>query len=455
MKKFYYITLLAIIAIICIQASYTVSLYNNYKEKEITLIKQNLYIAIDEELHIRQLVPKSINKRRIIYKYLDDMTPQERDSLFKITKPGDTIYIDQAREQNIGTTVGEIMAQLSQDRALAQGLHLNMDTLNHIFSDLIPKDLAYRIVQYDQDTLAVDSVGYNSKKTWNYISELFPIGTKGLLYLQVKAAIPWFEFALGQLWNLITSLGIMLIAFACLAIQLIKIKRQNELLRKREATINGTIHDLKAPLNSVVTMLSWFKTEEKDPQKRNMIETGLFSVKHLVYTIESLLVIARKEKHRIVLNKTKVDIPMLVERNKQELAFLYPGKYENIRIINQLPEGFTVPADKMYIDNVIRNLLENALKYSDDDVEVTVTLETKGGMLSVSVKDNGWGIAPQHQKKLFTQFYQVPRHTDKLRRGYGIGLAQAKYIINEHQGEIKVSSDENMGSLFNFTLPLQ
>lgn len=455
MKKFYYITLIAITAIICIQIDYTNSLYDNYKEKEIIKINDYVHISIDEELHIRGIVPKSINKRCVVYKRLEDMTPLERDSLLKITKPGDTIYIDQAREQNIGTTVGEIVAQLSQDQILDQGRPLNLDTLNHIFSNSISRDLTYRIVQYDQDTLAIDSVGYSERKSWNYVSELFPIGTKGLVFLQVKAAIPWFEFVCNQLWNLITSLGIMLITFVCLAIQLIEIKRQNELLRKREATINGTIHDLKSPLNSVVTMLSWFKTAEKDPQKRKMIETALSSVKHLVYTIESLLVIARKDKHQIVLNKTKVDIPKLVERNKQELAFLYPEKYEHIRIINQLPEGFTVPADTMYIDNVIRNLLENAMKYSDEDVEVTVTLETKGQMLSVSVKDNGWGIAPQHQKKLFTQFYQVPRDGDKLRRGYGIGLAQAKYIINEHQGEIKVSSEENKGSLFSFTLPLQ
>lgn len=455
MKKFYYITLIAIIAIICIQAAYTAGLYNDYKDNEITKINNHLLIAIDEELHIRRLVSKSINKHFIMYKKLEDMTPQERDSLLKITKPGDTINIDQAREQNIGMSVGEIVAQLRQDLALTKGRPLNLDTLNHIFSNSIPRDLAYRIVQYDQDTLAIDSVGYNGEKSWNYFSELFPIGTKGLVFLQVKAAIPWFEFVWHQLWDLITSLCIMLIAFICLAIQLIEIKRQNELLRKRKATINGTIHDLKSPLNSVVTMLSWFKTTEKDPQKRKMIETGLSSVKHLVYTIESLLVIARKDKHQIVLNKTKVDIPKLVERNKQELAFLYPEKYEHIRIINQLPEGFTVPADRMYIDNVIRNLLENALKYSDEDAEVTVTLETKGQMLSVSVKDNGWGIAPKHQKKLFTQFYQVPRDADKLRRGYGIGLAQAKYIINEHQGEIKVSSEENKGCLFTFTLPLQ
>lgn len=442
-------------AITCIQIGYTNNLYNNYKKKEIIMINNHLLIAIDEELHLRKLVPKSTDKRLITYKRLEDMTPQERDSLLKITKPGDTINIDQARTQNIGTSVGEMIGQLRQDMAFSEGNPLNLDTLNHIFSDSIPPNLAYRIVQYDKDTLAIDSVGYSGKKSWNYVSELFPIGTKGHVFLQVKAAIPWFEFIWHQLWDLITSLCIMLVTFICLAIQLIEIKRQNELLRKRKATINGTIHDLKSPLNSVVTMLSWFKATENDPQKRKMIETGLSCIKHLVYTIESLLVIARKDEHRIVLNKTRVDVPKLVEKNKQELAFLYPEKYEHIHIINQLPEGFTVPADKMYIDNVIRNLLENALKYSDEEVEVTVTMETKEQILAVSVKDNGWGIAPQHQKKLFTQFYQVPRDEDKLRRGYGIGLAQAKYIIEEHQGEIKVSSEENKGSLFTFTVPLQ
>lgn len=363
--------------------------------------------------------------------------------------------IDEARKKNIGKTVGEISRQLAQDRLFRKGKLLNIDTLNHFFSDSVCGNFIYHIVQYNKDTLAIDSAGYPKRYAWNYISELQPIGTKGLYFLQIKATIPWKGFAWNHLWGLITSFGIMGIAFWGLYIQLVEIKRKNELLRKREATINGTIHDLKSPLNSVITMLSWFKATENDPQKRKMIETGLSSVKHLVYTIESLLVIARKDEHRIVLNKTRVDVPKLVEKNKQELAFLYPEKYEHIHIINQLPEGFTVPADRMYIDNVIRNLLENALKYSDEDVEVTVTLETKGPMLAVSVKDNGWGIAPKHQKKLFSQFYQVPRDADKLRRGYGIGLAQAKYIIEEHQGEIKVSSEENKGSLFTFTVPLQ
>lgn len=75
-----------------------------------------------------------------------------------------------------------------------------------------------------------------------------------------------------------------------------------------------------------------------------------------------------------------------------------------------------VVADGMYIENVIRNLVENALKYSDDGVNVKVTLQTANGMLQVAVQDDGWGIAPRYQKKLFRQFYQVPRGADRIRK---------------------------------------
>lgn len=74
--------------------------------------------------------------------------------------------------------------------------------------------------------------------------------------------------------------------------------------------------------------------------------------------------------------------------------------------------------------------------------------------MQVSVQDNGWGIAPAYQKKLFQQFYQVPRGEERIRKGYGIGLAQSKYIIDEHGGKIAVKSAEGEGSVFAFTIPL-
>ena len=133
---------------------------------------------------------------------------------------------------------------------------------------------------------------------------------------------------------------------------------------------------------------------------------------------------------------------------------LYRIKPHQIEIVNELPVDVKVCADGMYIENVIRNFVENALKYSDDDVTVRITLSVAGDMLQVSVRDNGWGIAPQYQKKLFQQFYQVPRGEDRIRKGYGIGLAQSKYIIDEHKGKITVESTEGEGSTFTFIIPL-
>ena len=202
-------------------------------------------------------------------------------------------------------------------------------------------------------------------------------------------------------------------------------------------------------------MLSWFKMSELNPEKKKAIENSQMGVKHLVYNIESLLISAREDRQKIILNKTIVNIPALVETVKEELDLLYLGKPHTIEMINELSADITVFADSMYIENVIRNLIENSLKYSDDNVIVKVIMSVINNKLQISVKDNGWGIEPQHRKKLFTQFYQVPRNEEQTQKGHGIGLAQARYIITEHGGEIKMTSGENnKGCVFTFTLPL-
>lgn len=87
---------------------------------------------------------------------------------------------------------------------------------------------------------------------------------------------------------------------------------------------------------------------------------------------------------------------------------LYRTKPHTIEIENRLPENIKVVADGMYIENVIRNLVENALKYSDDGVNVKVTLQTTDGMLQVAVQDDGWGIAPRYQKSCSASSIRCP-----------------------------------------------
>ena len=457
MKKYYYITFIAMAATVCLQISYIFSLYNQDVAEDIINISEVTKRIIEDEKWIRSDLRsgRPIQTKPVLkVKLLSDMTPQELDSIRKLPTNKDTFNLPAARKMGIGTTTGEIVSQLAQDYLLAAGFPLNLNTLDSLWraSDSIVHH-PHQFLLYDKDTVMISSVGDLESHTPDYVSQLHPIGTKGLQYLQIKADIPMSHFLRHQLWTLALSACMMLLVLLCLFFQLTAIRRKEALLRKREMTINGTIHDLKSPLNSVITMMGWLKLVVSDEETKEMLETSKAGVKRLISNIEALLMTARMDRHQVVLNKSLIDVPEIAAGVKKELSCLYPGKPHTICIINELPSGLQVMADGMYIENVLRNLMENALKYSDAGVRIEVSLSIVDERLRVSVKDNGWGIAATHQKKLFTQFYRVPRSEEQQQKGYGIGLAQSKYIINEHGGEIMMKSAEGEGSTFTFIIP--
>jgi signal transduction histidine kinase len=457
MKKYYYITLVAIVATVCLQVSYINSLYNRYVDEKIIGIEDIVQKLSTRERIIRDALRVGVKPKerpRIMRKHISHMTQEEIDSLRRLPGGADTIDVIAAQKAGIGGTAGEIVDQLMQDLLLKSGFPLNLNTLDSLWraSDSIVHH-PHQFLLYDKDTVMISSVGDLESHTPDYVSQLHPIGTKGLQYLQIKADIPMSHFLRHQLWTLALSACMMLLVLLCLFFQLTAIRRKEALLRKREMTINGTIHDLKSPLNSVITMMGWLKQTTPDKETKEMLETSKAGVRRLISNIEALLMTARMDRHQVVLNKSLIDVPEMAEGVKKELSCLYPGKPHTICIINELPAGLQVMADGMYIENVIRNLMENALKYSDAGVRIEVSLSIVNERLRVSVKDNGWGIAPCHQKKLFTQFYRVPRSEEQQQKGYGIGLAQSKYIINEHGGEIMVKSAEGEGSTFTFIIP--
>lgn len=461
MKKYYYITVIAVAAIVLLQVFYVMSLYNRYVDENIIKIDDAVRLSIDKEFHLRSVSldgRKPLKQQYISIKPMDDMSPQEIDSLKRLsplpTEKERLYNIDAAREKGIAQTSAEFILQFFQDDAFGKGLPLNLNTLDSIFIKSCSHYFPHTFFLYNKDKQVVASAGELKIDDFDYASNLIPIGVKGLQYLQIKANIQLLPFLLQEVWTLILSAFLMVFVVLCMGYHLVVIRRKDKQLQRREDTINGTIHDLKTPLNSVVATLGWLKSDESNLPKKKALEISHAEVKHLVCNIESLLVTVRKDRKRLVLKKDEINILLLAEVVKSGMDALYHTKPHDIEIVNDLPEGVTVFADGMYIENVIRNFVENALKYSDDGVTVKVILSVDDGMLQVSVQDNGWGIAPQYQKKLFRQFYQVPRGEEKIRNGYGIGLAQSKYIIDEHKGKISVKSAEGEGSVFTFTIPL-
>ena len=113
-------------------------------------------------------------------------------------------------------------------------------------------------------------------------------------------------------------------------------------------------------------------------------------------------------------------------------------------------------ADEMHITNVIFNLMDNAVKYKRDDVDLLLIVKTwnEPGRLMIAIQDNGIGIKKENIKKIFEKFYRV--HTGNLHdvKGFGLGLAYVKKIITDHKGTIRAESELNVGTKFIIALPL-
>lgn len=447
MKKYGYIIIAASIAIMCLQVAYIRILYRNYISDEISEINRTVQSALEKELDIRT----SDKFKEVRYKYYKqalDMTPEERRQFASVDP-------DKAEESGMERSIIHYIAvQSEQDKAIQYDLPLDVRVLDSIYVAVSKSEYQHTFLLYDEHTLPIDSVGKIKTGKPNYLSVLYPIGTQGRQYLQVKVKIPASGFMKRESWLLLLSVCLLLILSLCMVYQFMEVRKLHGVLQKRGISVNGILHDMKAPLNSIITVLGRFNMKTEDVSIKEAIEENQSIVKHLVYNIESLLIPARRDRQRVLLNKTKIDVYALVEMIKKELSSLYKGKFGTIDIINNLPNKCRVSADSVYIENVMRNLLENALKYSDDHVSVMITLMIVHQKLQVSVKDNGWGIAPAYRKKVFTPFYQIPRKKVRMRNGTGIGLAHVKYIIDEHGGSIHMRSEEEKGSVFTFSIPL-
>ena len=114
-----------------------------------------------------------------------------------------------------------------------------------------------------------------------------------------------------------------------------------------------------------------------------------------------------------------------------------------------------VTGDPMHLTNVVSNLMENAMKYTSRNPEITISTINENNSLIISVADNGIGISKDDQKRIFDKFYRVPTGNVHNVKGFGLGLSYVKLIVDEHGGHIKIKSEFNKGSKFDIHLPLE
>lgn len=397
-------------------------------------------------------LPQNPKNPRIIYRHANQITEEERKQL-----KGDTINLNSLVSRNISNNMAEAILQLQQDGLIKKKSFIQLTKLDSIFRQELNTaniNISHQILLYDKDTIVKQSIGaLPTNALFIKKTQLYPIGTKGLQFIQVKANVPFSSFIQEMLQILIESILLTIIILGYVIFLVITIHKKDKLFKRREASVNGTIHDLKSPLNSIITLMSFIKKKVPDIHTQQLVENTERQAQKLVNEIEALLITARKDRQKVYLQKEETDLVLLVTEVAQEVSMQHSHQPHQIKMESELNE-LNLMLDPLYVRNVIRNLVENALKYSDDGVQIIIRISKKETQAIFTVKDNGWGIAPKYQKKIFTQFFQVPREQMAHQRGYGIGLAYTKYIIEAHGGSISVESIPGKGSIFICKFPL-
>lgn len=455
MKKVIFIVIMCTVAVFSLQGLWIRSLYRAYTDQTMSVVEKAMRASIGKELSFRNKERpfKDLKNPKVVYKYADEMTPEERNSL-----KGDTLNLNETRQKGIGADINEIIVQIQQDSYIQEKNYIKSNILDSLFQAELHREKVaakYGIFIYDKDTVVINRTGtLDTTLRATTDTRLFPIGTKGLQFVQVKADIGLSAFLREILYILIASVVMVVVILGCVVYLMVTIRKKDLLFKQREANVNGTVHDLKAPLNGIITLLGFLRNKQTDTSVQTLMDGIVRQAKNLVSDIESLLVTARRDRQQLHLQKKRTDLVQLVAQARESLSSQYIGKPHCIRVECEETE-MMAEVDALYVTNVLRNLMENALKYSDDGVEIIVCLRKEASRLCLEVEDNGWGIERKYHKKIFDQFFQVPSEHEVRRRGYGVGLAFAYYIMEAHGGCIRVKSEPGKGSTFTCVFPIK
>lgn len=455
MKKVYSIALLAVTMITCLQGYNIYLQYQNYKLQCIDAINDVLVQSVDEEYHDRAKKkdnPDKNGEQHIRYKIfhsLDQVPEKIRKQPFLNLQALD---IGSLKKRGIISNASDAIMLLGQDQVEKEGKPINLAKLDSIVVRRMGEKQEHSIFLLDKNKRILKVKGVTEVPNSWICSKDVAVNLANLRFVRVAMPVAPSHFIIHSIWTLVLSVLFLLVAVICIGYHLQVIKRKELLLRNRELSVNGIIHDLKAPINSVISVLSLLKMRlGDDKQMLDVVSLASDKAKLLVSDIESILLAAKGSNNKVLLNLKKVNVIDVAHVVKTDMDILYKNKQHSIMVSADAHGDVMAYADELYIRNVLRNLVENALKYSDEGVKVLVQVSSKGGNVLVSVSDDGWGIAPKEQKMIFSQFYRVPQH--KSVRGYGIGLAVAKYVVEAHHGKIGVKSELGKGSSFTFSLP--
>ena len=228
-----------------------------------------------------------------------------------------------------------------------------------------------------------------------------------------------------------------------------KLKRLNE---KQSQFFADITHEVRNPLHTISGALEMLELENLQPEKKKQyMVTAQKQIKRVARLFEDIKTLQRYDFDENFINRVEFDLKDVT--NEVMTVYKPIAQEKGLKLKAKNLKSYKVNADPDKIEQVLDNLISNAIKYTQEG-EVIVGFEPKDELLEVYVKDTGPGIGKEHLDRLFDRFYRTDKARSRDKGGTGLGLSVVKGILNAHQSDIKVESEEDKGSRFFFRLPL-
>ncbi len=276
-----------------------------------------------------------------------------------------------------------------------------------------------------------------------------------LSILAITLNIGWILLNLRQVALLVFGViffALIIIGLILNTIFLVREIRRNE---QHDAFLNSVTHELKTPIASIKLYLDTLKSRDLDKAKRDeFYDIMLDDNARLLGTVEQVLQASSTREKQRLLNLTEIDLSdligevvkmVLIRNHLDESTVRFYPPVESIRVLG----------DRAELQTAISNLLDNAIKYSNNEPKISVKLKSSlSGKAEIYIRDTGIGIARKDLKRIFKRFFRVPDKSAEATKGTGLGLAIVRSVIEKHGGRVKAESKgEGKGTTFVVQLP--
>ncbi|MFT6707515.1 MAG: two-component system phosphate regulon sensor histidine kinase PhoR [Flavobacteriales bacterium] len=252
----------------------------------------------------------------------------------------------------------------------------------------------------------------------------------------------WMIFGEASVFILSLVIGIYLINRAY--------HREVQSAENRRNFLLSITHELKSPIASILLVLETFlKRDLKKEQAKPLTEGALQETERLNTLVNNLLLAARVET-AYQLHKEKIDLQQMVPVWQEQIEMKAPEVHLHF---SPQQGNFTISVDKIGLNSISLNLLENAIKYSPKPAEISVSLKKQKQGILIEFADKGFGIPNKEKKMIFDRFYRVGSEDTRKTKGTGLGLYIVAQMVRTHGGKIAVKDNPGGGTIFEVWLP--